>query len=186
MSRLESRNRPFLEAGLQGRGRVLHEAGQHALAAWAFKTALIINHGVFRAHRTGLPHTHARHLLDAGEPPLDVGIWLTAYTAEEPALVFSTGMAIGGPGEHVADDHEPNIAIVTFTFGPLAFQVAGAANAAAIGIVPAEITFPVQMIRRLWPYRSSFTWTPRPALDGPTLHDFATRIQDELSRRARS
>ena len=182
MSRLEMLNRPFLEAALQGRGRVLHEAGQRALAAWAFKTALIINHGVFRAHRTGLPLAHARHLFETGQPPEGVGIWLTAYTGEEPARVMSAGMAIGGPGERVTDDNDPNFSIVTFTFGPLAFQIAGAANPDTIGIVPAEIRFPVRVIRRLWPYRSTFTWTPIPALDGRGLDDFATRIYDELLR----
>jgi hypothetical protein len=182
MSRLEKENQPFLEAALNGRGRVLHRDGQRALAAWAFKTVLVINRGLFRAHRTGLPPAHAHHLLSRGEPPSDVGIWLTAFTADEPAYVMSTGLALSGPGERVTDEDSPNFSIVTFTFGPLVFQVAGAVDPSAIGIVPAEINFPWAMIHRLWPYRGSFTWTPTPALDNRSLDAFANRIREELQR----
>jgi hypothetical protein len=125
MEQLETRNRPFLEAALNGRGRALHRSGQRSLAAWAFKTALVINYGLFRAHRTGLPLAYTRHLLDTGEPPPEVGIWMTAFTADEPARVISTGLALSKPGERVTDNDPPNFSVVTFTFGPLAFQVAG-------------------------------------------------------------
>src|SRR4051794_2751172 len=75
MSRLEQTNKPFLESALDGRGRALHCDGQRSLAAWAYKTALVINAGLFRSHRTGESPEQPRYLRSRGEPPLDVGVW---------------------------------------------------------------------------------------------------------------
>ena len=182
MSRLEMANRTFLQAALEGRGRTLHREGQRELAAWAFKTALVINSGLFRAHRTGTSPAHARHLLDTGEPPLDVGIWLTTVAADEPGHVVSTGLALGARDEVASDDDPPNFSIVTFSFGPLAFQVATAVDPDRIGVVPADIVFPWPVIHRLWPYRRSFTWSQSPVLDQRQFDQFANRIREELQR----
>ena len=62
------------------------------------------------------------------------------------------------------------------------FQVASAADPAAIGITPAEINFRWPVIHRLWPYSASFTWSRNPCLNPPQFEDFSTRIRDELQR----
>src|SRR4051794_25178294 len=108
MSDLEGANRRFLEAALHGRGSELHRGRQRALAAWAHKTAIVINAGLFRAHRTGMAPEHAHYLREQGQPPDDVGIWVTSVTAEEPAWVSSNGLALSSPGQRVSDEDPPN------------------------------------------------------------------------------
>jgi hypothetical protein len=45
MNDLEEAARPYLTSMIQGRGRVLHEAGKETVARWAFKTALMLDLG---------------------------------------------------------------------------------------------------------------------------------------------
>jgi hypothetical protein len=181
MSELETANKPFLDAALHGRGRQLHQRGQERLAAWAFKTALMIN-CTFREHRSGVPQSHYDYLYTHRAPPSDVAIWLASYDGEQPAAAFSSGMAISRPGERVDSHDAPNVYTITFTLGPLALQVFGVHDAAAIRVDPRGGEYADPGIHQLWPYDAPFTWVPRPALTGEGLQRFADSIYDELLR----
>jgi hypothetical protein len=79
MSELEGRTKPFFEAVLQGRGRVLHASMQRELAAWALKTAMIVEHQQGPVRHV-VPPEEYEHLYRRGEPSSRVLVWMAAYS----------------------------------------------------------------------------------------------------------
>lgn len=181
MSDLERAAKPLLMPGFDGRGRAFHAEGQRTLAAWGFKTALMLGE-VFRGEATGVPRAHQVHLREHGEPPAAVGVWLSAFGGPEPASFRAAGMAISRPGERVTDEDEPNVYVFTFHIGPFVFQSFGVVDADAIRINPAETVVGDLRVHQLWPFRRSLTWSPRAALTSPELIALSEAIYNELQR----
>jgi hypothetical protein len=181
MAELETAARPLLEPGLRGRGRSYHRGGQAILAAWAFKTGLMLNE-VFRDIQTGVPSAHYEHLFANRTPPPGVTIWMTAYGGIQPAGFQAQGMAVSRPGEIATDDDIPNLYVMTLTLGPFAFQIFGVHDS-NININPETSRIGDGRVHRLWPYEDSFTWAPGAAYAGAEFERFAEAIYDELRAR---
>lgn len=85
MADLEQRAKPMLEPMLQGRGRQLHAGGQRTLAAWALKTAMMIEH-THGAVQHVIPREDYADLMKRLEPSARVLIWMAAYGGETVAM----------------------------------------------------------------------------------------------------
>lgn len=180
MARLEDGAREVLDGPLEGRGRAFHETSQRTLAAWALKTAMMLE----QTHRDDLaiPREHYRYLAEHGEPPAVVWISMAAFTAasELPAVYQHFALALVG-ADGVEPD-EPNAYGKTFTLGPLAFQVFGST---APELRQARLTR-TPHVYALWPYESSFTWMPQPAFDEDGLTEFSASLVAALGEHVRS
>jgi len=83
MAELESAAKDALfGAAFAGRGRALHRGGQRTLAAWALKTAMMVEQTNVPARR-GIPRTEYAHLRECGEPSESVRVWLGSYAGEQ-------------------------------------------------------------------------------------------------------
>lgn len=159
MSELEQRAQQLLEPMLHGRGRQLHRGGQRTLAAWALKTALMVEQS-FSPGRRIIGEREHDHLYVHGQPSDDVRVWMASYDGEMPAFAH-----MQGADADVTQDDERGVRdlySVTLTLGPVAFQVFGTTVPGLLDIV--ELRQP-PLVHRIWPFDGSFIWAPRPALD---------------------
>jgi hypothetical protein len=178
MSGLESRAKPYLEGMLHGRGRLLHQGGQRTLAAWALKTAMMVEqtHG---AHQRGIPVEEYTYLYEHGEPSDRIRIWMATYTGTWAVAMGRTfGLDADMASGPDSDRGRRDIWGAAITFGPVVFQVFGTAihpllHSLATNAVNTHV---------LWPYQSSFTWMPSPGFDEYGLVRFADGLLDEVRR----
>jgi hypothetical protein len=108
-------------------------------------------------------------------------VWLTACDPELVALYSFQGVEItardvaGPPGE-------PTVFIVTFTIGPLVFQLGGTLIEGFDYFD--DIAYPQLELVRLWPYsQGRITFAPRRLMSQRSLEIFATAIFDDLQKR---
>ena len=177
MSRLEQQAQPLLVKLTSGTRTHLSRTDQQLLAAWGFKTALVLD-ASFR-HRTGVANEHRRYLARTGAPPpTGVLIWVATYDGARPGQFRENGMALGGPGVQLEDTDEPNLWVATLTFGSLVFHVAGCADR---HIFRAEgITYGDLRLRRIWPYQAAFEWRSTPAFSDAEIPVLATTLYERL------
>ena len=104
MSRLESQAMPMLKNGAdEGTNAAPWSADQsRVVAAWAFKTILMINAGT--NYRRIVPKTHYRNLHNSGVPPYGVLVEVGLSESVVPGREFaqSQNMMVLGPAEIVA------------------------------------------------------------------------------------
>jgi len=151
----------LFESAFAGRGRLLHGVGQRTLAAWALKTAMMVEQTNAEAMR-GIPRAEYAHLYERGEPSAQVRVWVASY-------VGSQAVALGLPfGKDVDMDAGPDpkrgerdVWGSTVLFGPVVFQVIGTGVPGLLDML--ELGTPNTY--RLWPYQRSFTWLPSPGMD---------------------
>lgn len=179
MSALEQQAKAMLEPMLHGRGRVLHAGGQRTLAAWALKTAMMIEHTHGAARHVIGPADYGR-LMAQGEPSEHVLIWMAAYAGEHIAMGRMYGLDADMATGPDPDRGSRDIWGATIMFCPVVFQLFGSD-------IP-ELLEGVQLnapgCHPLWPHVDSFAWTPQPALDDYGLVRFADGFLHELQRHA--
>ena len=78
MAALEGRVKPFFEAALDGQGSVLNTELQKDLAAWALKTAMMVERQQKPA-QPGILSEEYPYLFTHGEPSPRVRIWMASY-----------------------------------------------------------------------------------------------------------
>jgi hypothetical protein len=152
MSDLEIRAQPLLTPIFQGRGREIHQEGQRRLAAWAFKTAVMLED----THPDARTITEAERaaLFDRHEAPSDCQIWIGAYNGTALNTYYKNDRLEGDSGD--------NYYAITFLMGSVVFQLWGLRGSGR----PHEIKGPLgQRLLQINPYRASVTVRPQLALD---------------------
>jgi hypothetical protein len=171
MAQLESDAKEALfSSAFAGRGRVLHRGGQRTLAAWALKTAMVVEQTNASARR-GIPYAEYSQLRTRGEPSDRVRVWVASYSG---TLAVALGLPFGADIDMDAGPNrergERDVWGSTLLFGPVVFQVIGTHVDAVLG----GLEMATANTHQVWPTRESFTWMPRPGLDDGTvmqLHD---------------
>jgi hypothetical protein len=176
MSDLERAVRPILEPMLIGRAKPLGRDSQATLAAWAYKTALMLNFAVPEIVRAADPAEY-QHLFRYRRPPRAAKIAVAAYSGVATASYRGHALHVGS--KVVGDGAPYNGYTMTFSVGQAAFHVVHTT------LPNQEVTYSgrdiAQMIRWIWPIqRELFVWTRRPALD--EAHFVA--LADALGRRS--
>jgi hypothetical protein len=164
MNRLEERVKPLLTPPIQGQRQTLHNGIQQlSVAAWAFKTALMLD----CAQKKGLRHVppqHYRYLYHFRHPPPNVHVWLLAYGIHE------------GDDWHAAWIKRTRLTLHTefgdlkgysfaFSIGHLVCQVFGVLSAQEFNVN--RQTFrpdgsEVDFLRKVWPLGvEPVQWPPR-------------------------
>lgn len=178
MAQLEEKAQSLLGGMLEGRGRELHRDGQRTLAAWALKTAMMFDQASPQDARA-IPVEHYRWLMDHGEPPEGVWIWIASYDANMPGTSKVLAAEVTAPGQD--DPSERNVVVRTFSVGPVAFQVLGTTSPA---LWKMAVAWPEPNVHQLWPEQGSFTWMPVPAFNDSGLAFFGERVMGELILRS--
>lgn len=179
MADLETRAKRLLDGPISGRGRALHRDGQTTLASWAFKTTLMFEQANPRDARA-IPAEHYMAMYQERRPPTGVSVWMASYTAEHPGVYHHHGLALT-PREGMPEPQGCNVWSVTFTLGPIAFQLFGTTLSELFEM---EATWP-HGVHQISPFKASFTWMPTPAYDDAGLAQFATAIYEQLIARSR-
>jgi hypothetical protein len=92
MAQLESDSKESLfSSAFAGRGRSLHRGGQRTLAAWALKTAMMVEQ-TNASVRRGIPRAEYAHLRARGEPSERVRVWIASYSG---TLAVALGLPFG-------------------------------------------------------------------------------------------
>lgn len=173
MSRLESRAKLLLLPMLEGRGRELHQDGQRTLAAWALKTAMMVEHTLGPEKRVVPEEEHA-YLLEHEHPSEHVVIWMATYIGSMPGACRLFGLdadVTQGP-----DRGRRDMWGVTVTLGSVVFQAFGT----TIGPLLEGLEINHPGVQQIWPYQRSFTWTPRAGFADEDLAAFADVFLVEL------
>jgi len=175
MSRLEGRAKPMLLPMLERRGRELHREGQRTLAAWGLKTAMMSEHTLGSEKRV-VPDDDYADLREHGQPSERVVVWMATYIGTMPGSVRLFGLdadVTQGP-----DRGRRDMWGATLTFGPVVFQVFG--TTVPLLLKALDLNYPG--VQQIWPYRRSFTWTPRAGFADDELAAFGDSILIELQR----
>jgi hypothetical protein len=174
MSRLEQAAQPILESMLGGRGRVLHQSGQRTLAAWALKTAMMIDR-TNAAVRRVIATQEYQHLHQVGEPSGQIKIWLASYHGDALTMGRTWGL---DANRDVADPDrgQRDMWGATVVFGAGVFQLFGTRLAPLL----AEAQANAPNVHTLWPYQAPFVWAQRPAFDDRTLGVFAEGLLHQI------
>jgi hypothetical protein len=175
MSDLESEAREFLRPMIEGRGRALHQRGQTTLAAWAFLTALMFSYTSGREQGL-VAQAQVDEFYSRRVPPENTRIWLTAFAGDYIGAMQCFG-ADTDTTQDTARGHR-EIYGVTFTFETTLFHVLGTALDGLLD--GTEYAHP--RIHQIWPFVSSFEWTPKPALADAGFHYFADAFLRQLPR----
>ncbi len=175
MSGLETDAAEFLRPMIEGRGRALHQGGQTKLASWAFLTALMFSYTGGRDQglvvQSQVDEFYARRV-----PPENTRIWMTAFAGDYIGAMQCFG-ADTDTTQDTARGHR-DIYGVAFTFEKTAFNIVGTTRS---GLLDGS-EFANPRIRQIWPFASSFEWTPKPALDDAGFHSFADAFLRQLPR----
>jgi hypothetical protein len=168
MNALENDARPFLQPMLEGRGRVLHEHGQHLVATWAYKTALMLNFAIPEQAQAASDAEYG-YLYDKREPPSSARVFMFAYEDDMKATAsFRQHPLWIGPKTAGLKNRGPfDGYTMTFSIAQLGFQVFNTTVPGQEYVLQEPWN---RRIHRIWPLTGgSLTWTPKPALN---THEF--------------
>jgi hypothetical protein len=151
---------------------ILDEDAQRVLAAWALKTAIMLDGAQGAPWRPTTMTAESRHLVEAGTPTNNVPVWLSGFLDPQPARARqwgTTANVVTIPGEH----NRADIHGATITLDALCLQVIYAAvpnlpEAFAIEERPA--------IDLIWPYRAPFDWSQRNSFADADFEDLAAAL----------
>jgi hypothetical protein len=166
MSRLEYAAKPLLEPMILGRSQELQPDECGVVAAWAVKTALLLQ----AADKASvIPAEHYREVRDSGDrrlPPPDVQVWLGHVESKGAQIthlhvpIWLGDVAVGLPA--------PNAYGATFSYVHLAFQVLWAHDCErvlGVDLLP--------VLRQLWPIAGPVSWPPPRVIDQDALQRLA-------------
>jgi hypothetical protein len=169
MNDLETAAKPWLTPMIHGITTTLPPDAQSTIAAWATKTALILEYARVPP-RTPAPQWLA-WLFDRGSCPPEAHVWLAAYARTNwMAHCVARGLAFGRP-DRPADI--PDGELVTVVVGHLVFQVLVWAHGQnfTIGVHP----YLQPAVLAVWPPRGeTLTWPPPLWLDEAGVGHLAT------------
>jgi hypothetical protein len=169
MARLENETKSLFDM-MEGTGPfVLEKRMQQTLAAWALKTAIVLDHAQGRPWQPTAMADEREHVARTGVPSEHVLVWLASCFDAPPAQarLWGTRAAITmTDGEH-GDGH---VFGATLSLGHICLQVLystipGMADAHAIEERPA--------ITLIWPFRDAFDWRSRNEFDNSGVQEFA-------------
>ena len=169
MARLEDRAKPIVQAMSADEPVILDEVAQRVLAAWALKTAIVLDCAQGAPWRPSAMTDEARHLAEAGVPTSNVLVWLSGFLDPPPARARLWGTTVSV----VTMSDEPISADIygaTMCLGSVCLQVVYTSapelpEALAIEARPA--------INLLWPYRAPFDWSERNSFADDGFEDLA-------------
>ena len=126
MAKLEADAKGALfTSAFAGRGRVLHRGGQRTVAAWAVKTAMMVEQTNAPARR-GIPCAAYAHLRETGEPSERVRVWVASHAGERAvALALPFGSDVNMATRPEPERGERDVWGSTLLFGPVVLQVLG-------------------------------------------------------------
>lgn len=179
MSDLETAAKDTLfGSAFSGHDRELPVGVQPTLAAWAIKTAMIVECTNVPSRR-GIPRVEYEHLWEHRVPSANARIWLMSYAgARAVALALPFGIDVGVDRLPARDRGERHVWGSTILFGPVVFQILGSAVPGILDL----FALAAPSAHRIWPSQRPVTWTPKPGLD-----DRGTmQLHDEYLRKLKS
>jgi len=174
MSTLEGRAQGMLTPLLQERGRELHRDGQGVLAAWAMKTATMLEYSHPRALAIG--QEDRTWLFEKGEAPPRTQVWIGVYSGEQLNTWYMSDR-FDALGEAVGTGATPYG--ITFLMGRVVFQLWGRGDSERVLQTKGPLRKRLQQIH---PYQRSLTVTPASALDDRLLKDAALSLRQPGKR----
>jgi hypothetical protein len=175
MSDLEGAAKPMLEPMLGDHGRLLHQGGQETLAAWALKTAMMVDQTNTPRRRVIGPDEY-RHLHENGRPSSRIRIWLASYTGRSYITLGGTWGIDADKDASDPDRGQRDMWAATILMGAGVFQIFGTHITPLLDDVDAGAPW----VHRIWPYVGSHTWNHQPSLDDQTLWVFAEGLLHQL------
>ena len=160
---LEAQVQPILREPILGHPRRFSTADQRLMAAWAVKTATLLEVAQRSVRGVGyVPDGLFDQLRINGEPGPEQRVWIGAVSAllVWPAWTSTTTLVVGrGEGNVQAQGY-----LAAFLVGHLLFQVfgqdRGGRNDVSLGAVPDA------SLRRIWPSaQAEISWPTMPVLD---------------------
>lgn len=173
MSTLEKATIPVLSRLVRGLETDLTPNHQHQLAAWATKTAMVLEfldvpkgkestfvtdevRSSFRLDRTPLPHSQ---------------IWLATYESDKPVEPFrSERHEVSGPRHASSKDY---LLLTTFVVGRAVFRVAFKGDPKDVGEFTVSKSVK-DVSGEIWPVVDLWRWPPPIALDSHSLRAFGS------------
>ena len=151
MSTLETEAKPLLQPMIEGRHKQLHPRSQRIIAAWAFKTAAMLE--FIASAEPAIVQEQRDWLLAHREPHPSVHVWVAGCSERIHASCRQTRFLVGEAGTSGF--------ATTLSIGHFACQVAGSVGS---NIVRNDVRLPG--VRAIWPARTeSFVCPPRPRFD---------------------
>jgi hypothetical protein len=164
MSDLETKARPLLSPILRGNGRELHRGGQGVLAAWAFKTAVMLEYTHPRA-RT-ISKAERDWLFSRREAPLGCQIWIGNYSGTLLNTWYKHDQLETDSGDGV-------FFAITFLMGKVVFQLWGHRERGRV----LETKGPLRRrLQQLHPYKDAILVRSQFGLDDRLLREAAQSL----------
>lgn len=179
MSKIEAATKPLLLPLLERQGCRLNRAQQTQVATWALLKAIMFDElhpqerVVLAAHRAFLYRSKQ-------PPPTKLWVWLGTYDGEQIGHYAYQGMLLAERGA-TDEPKQPTAYSVTFTFGPVAIQVAGTS---LDSLSHDDVAYPQLDVARVWPASDSAVYRQRAAMTTKTLVAFSTALYDDINRRS--
>ena len=163
--------------------RELPRGAQRTLAAWAIKTAMMVECTNVPSRR-GIPRVEYRHVWKRREPSANVRIWLASYAGERAvALALPFGIDVGVHRLPDRERGERHVWGSTILFGPVVFQILGSRVPGLLDL----FALAVRNTHLIWPNRRPVTWTPHPGLDDHAVmqlrEEYLARLKGVIERR---
>jgi hypothetical protein len=179
MSELEEAAKGLILAWFRGWGATWHRRQQRELATWVLLKAIVLD----QTHPASpvVPPEIAAYLYTHKTPPDRLWVWLTACDPDLVAFYSFQGVEITS-SDSEAPPEEPTVYVVTFTIGPLVFQLGGTILQGFNYLD--DVVYPQLESVRLWPYTTGrVAFSPRRLMSQRSLEIFATAIFDDLQKR---
>lgn len=176
MASLEERAKPLIEAMIADESLTLGQEAQGVLAAWALKTAIVLNAAQSAPWRPSVLTEEARHLAATGTATGNVLVLLSGFIDAPPArsrLWGTTAQVLTQSGERItADIYGATIALSTVCLQVMYTAVPDMADAFALEARPA--------IHLIWPYRAPLDWSQRNSFADDGFEGLATAVPSIL------
>ena len=185
MSQSEQAARPLLTPPIQDRPALwATDAEQTTVAAWATKTALMLDRSVVPDLRT-VPDKDFKFLFEHRKPRPSLSILLGRYLPSEGETAFEVWSNTAWSTAHPTSTGEPSQGYsISFTVGHALFIVSAYEKEDVI-LLDRPITLsgqPVEdVLRRLWPLAGPFAWPPQAHTSTPVASDYSGEQATEPS-----
>ena len=176
MARLESETKTVFTAMIGNERLALEQPEQQTLAAWALKTAIVIDHAQGHPWQpTDMPDER-QYLAATGAPSARVRVWLASCFDGPPAHARLWGTSLSLKSSS-ADSVSAPVFGATLSLGLMCFQVFYSRAPELPEVFALEERPALTLI---WPYRSGFDWSSRNDFANHDFHELAAALPEIL------
>jgi hypothetical protein len=147
LSVMENDCKSIIEPLLFGRDRRLTEGDQQRVAAWAYKTMLMLD----MVATGSIPLGYFRRSANDRTAPASATIWLGAYIGTNAAMAYQRPLQMSAPRDEL-----PLALLSTFAVGRLLLQVFHHSTKGRADLTDNRAA--AAALDRIWPVQPAFTW----------------------------